>query len=231
MIDPTPVWDFDDPAGSADRFAERAARATTPDERTGWLTQQARALGLQGEFDAAHALLDSVPRGTAPAYVALERGRLLRSSGEESRSAEHFGTAVQIAGAVGHDAVLIDALHMLALVAPDPALLDRALRVARTSTDRRARDWDASILNNQGMERADAGDFAGALALFDQAVRARERIGDPAQVRVARWMVGWALRNLGRIEEARDVQRALKAELDALGEADPYVDEELSRLG
>lgn len=231
MIDPTPLWDFDDPVGSADRFAERAATAKDPDERTTWLTQQARALGLQGEFASAHELLDSVARGTAPAYVALERGRLFRSSGDEERSAEHFGTAVQIAGAVGHDAVLIDALHMLALVAPDPALLDRALRVARCSADRRARDWDASILNNQGMEHADAGDFDAALPLFEQAVRARERIGDPSRLRVARWMVGWALRNLGRTDEARDIQLALKAELDVLGEADQYVDEELALLG
>ena len=59
---------------------------------------------------------------------------------------------------------------------------------------------------------------------------ARERIGDAGTIRVARWMVGWSLRNLGRTDEALAVQRALKAELEAAGEEDPYVDEELALL-
>ncbi len=81
------------------------------------------------------------------------------------------------------------------------------------------------------MAHADAGDFAAALVAFEDALAARERIGDPARARVARWMVAWALRNLGRREEALAAQRALKAELEALGEEDPYVDEELALLG
>ena len=43
-------------------------------------------------------------------------------------------------------------------------------------------------------------------------------------------MVGWALRNLGQRDAALEVQTALKAELDAIGEVDPYVDEELALL-
>ena len=43
-------------------------------------------------------------------------------------------------------------------------------------------------------------------------------------------MIGWSLRNLGRRDEARAVQQALKAELDDLGDADHYVDEELALL-
>jgi hypothetical protein len=43
-------------------------------------------------------------------------------------------------------------------------------------------------------------------------------------------MIAWALRNLGRSGEALAMQRALKADLDARGEADPYVDEELALL-
>lgn len=44
-------------------------------------------------------------------------------------------------------------------------------------------------------------------------------------------MVGWALRHLGHITGAREVQLALRAELDALGLVDPHVDEELDLLG
>jgi tetratricopeptide (TPR) repeat protein len=102
--------------------------------------------------------------------------------------------------------------------------------VARASSDQRARDWDASLLNNLGMTQADAGDFEAALATFEEALAARERIGEPDRTRVARWMVGWALRNLGRRDEALAVQRALKDELAAVGAEDPYVDEELALL-
>ena len=94
---------------------------------------------------------------------------------------------------------------MVALVAPADeqlALNRRALEIARAATEQRARDWDASLLNNIGMTYADAGDFDAALATFEEALAARERIGDPAQIRVARWMIGWSLRNLGRRDEA-----------------------------
>jgi tetratricopeptide (TPR) repeat protein len=119
---------------------------------------------------------------------------------------------------------------MVALVAPaeeQQRLTAEALAVARASSAQAARDWDASLLNNLGMAHADAGDWSAALAAFEDALAARERIGDAARTRVARWMVGWALRNLGRTEEALAVQTALKAELEAVGEEDPYVDEEL----
>jgi len=122
---------------------------------------------------------------------------------------------------------------MVALAAPEDeqlALNEAALAVARASTDRRARDWDASLLNNIGMAHADAGDFDAALTAFEQALAARERIGDPATIRVAKWMIGWALRNLGRRDEALAIQRDLKSEFEAAGETDEYVDEELALL-
>ncbi len=54
--------------------------------------------------------------------------------------------------------------------------------------------------------------------------------GEPPRTRVAKWMVAWSLRELGRNEEALARQRALKAELDAAGETDPYVDQEIAIL-
>ena len=80
------------------------------------------------------------------------------------------------------------------------------------------------------MTHADAGDWGAALAAFEDALEARERIGDVGRTRVARWMVGWSLRNLGHRDAALGVQTALKAELDAAGEQDPFVDEELALL-
>ena len=235
MIDPTPLWDFDDPAGSEQRFREAAEGAEGAD-RPVLLTQVARALGLQERYDEGHALLDDLAASDdeVVARIALERGRLLRSSGQPAEALPHFLAAADAARAAGLDVLRVDALHMVALVG-DPAeqvrLNEEALAVAHASHDPRARDWDASLLNNIAMVHADAGDFDRALPLFEEALAARERIGDPGRTRVARWMVAWALRHLGRTAEALEIQRALKSELVAAGAEDPYVDEELALLG
>ena len=234
MIDPRPLWDFDDPASSGERFLDAAEQAGEPD-RTSWLTQYVRALGLQEQYDAANRVLDGLRSDDpeAATYLALERGRVLRSSGRPDEARPLFEQAAATASAAGLDALHVDALHMVALVAPadeQHAIQEQALAVARASSDQRARDWDASLLNNVGMTYADAGDFASALVTFEEALAARERIGDPATIRVARWMVAWSLRNLGRREEALEIQRSLKEELASVGETDQYVDEELALL-
>jgi tetratricopeptide (TPR) repeat protein len=232
---PSDLWDFDDAAGSEERFREAAAAAEG--ERRGvLLTQVARALGLQERYDDAHAVLDELsPEGSPEVAVRLllEQGRVYRSAGDPAHARSFFEGAAEAAEAARLDELRVDALHMVALVSePEEqlAITERALAVAAASTDPRARDWDASLLNNLGMAHADAGDFARALVHFEEALAARERIGDAGRTRVARWMVAWALRNLDHREEALALQRALKAELEAIGEEDPYVDEEIALL-
>ncbi|WP_125777729.1 tetratricopeptide repeat protein [Antribacter gilvus] len=200
-----------------------------------WLTQVARALGLQEAFATAHAVLDDLTPGTPEAVVrtGLERGRVIRSSGRPDEARSFFEAAARTARAAGLDALAVDALHMVALVVQDEHRLDAnhaALDLARSSTQPAARDWDASILNNIGMVHADAGNWDQALAAFEEALDARERIGDDRRTRVARWMVAWALRNLGRRAEALEIQQRLKAEHEALGTSDEYVDEEIALL-
>jgi len=235
MIDPTPLWDFDDPAGSEQRLRAVAEAATDTDDRDLLLTQVARALGLQGRYDDGHALLDDQPGGhpEVQARVPLERGRLFRSAGDPERARPEFELAVRLASDAGLDVLHVDALHMVALVA-DPAdqlaINEQALGIALASADEHARNWDASLLNNIGMVHSDAGDLDSALAAFEAALTARKRIGDDGRTRVARWMIAWTLRRLGRTDEARAIQLELKAELDAAGEVDPYVVEELALL-
>jgi len=231
LIDPRPLWDFSDPAGSEGRFRAAAQGRPSP-EAEAWATQVARALGLQERYDDGHAVLDGVDSEDPEVRcrVALERGRLWRSAGEPDSARPFFEAAVEAAPA---DSLRIDAWHMLALVLPRPESTDlthRALETARASDEPAARAWEASLLNNLGMEHADDGDFAAALPVFEQALAVR-RTGDDAEAtRVARWMVAWSLRNLGRTEEALAVQRELKSELEASGAVDPYVDEELALL-
>jgi tetratricopeptide (TPR) repeat protein len=234
MTDVTDLWDFDDPAGSEQRF-RAAADVAEGTDRLVLLTQVARALGLQERYDEGHAVLDhlAVDDPEVAIRASLERGRLLRSAGDPEAARPHFEAAAAAARENGLEGLHVDALHMVALVAPaedQRRLTEEALAVARGATDPVARDWDASLLNNLGMTHADAGEWPAALAAFEEALAARRRIGDPARTRVATWMVGWALRNLGRTDEALAVQTALKAELESVGEEDPYVDEELALL-
>jgi tetratricopeptide (TPR) repeat protein len=234
MIDPTPLWDFADPSGSEQRF-HAAAEEAEGDDQIVLMTQAARALGLQEKYDDGHAVLDHLSP-TAPeaaVRVELERGRLFNSAGQAAEARPHFEAAAQTASSLRLDALHVDALHMLALVAEPAdrvAINERALGIARASSEQAARDWDASLLNNIGMAHADNGDFDAALVVFEEALEARRRIGDPARTRVARWMVAWALRNLDRPVEALVMQRALKAELDAAGQSDRHVDDELALL-
>ena len=233
VTDPMKLWDFNDPAGSERRFREAAA-ATRGDDRSAYLTQVARALGLQEKYAAGHQVLDGLAgSGDVPIHIALERGRLLRSGGDPAEARPHFAEAERLAEKAGRDDLRIDAMHMTALVAdPDDQIAVNlaALDVARSSADPRARDWDASLLNNIGMTYADEGNHEAALARFQEALEARERIGDVETIRVARWMVAWSLRNLGRHAEALAMQHTLKDELDADGEVDPYVNEEIALL-
>ena len=228
------LWDFDDPAGSERRFRRLAESSDGPSATYAW-TQVARALGLQEKYDEAQALLDRLTADDAEAEVriAMETARLLRSGGEESEALPHARRAAAAAEAAGLDELHVDALHMVALlVGPDARLAAHhaALDRARASEDPAARDWDATLLNNIGMQHVEAGDHPAALAAFEEALAARERIGDPARTRVARWMVAWSLRQLGRTGAALELQLELKAELDALGRRDPFVDEELAVL-
>jgi tetratricopeptide (TPR) repeat protein len=234
VIDPRPLWDFDDPAASGGRFLDVAEQADEP-EKTAWLTQYARTLGLLERYGDAHKVLDGLRSDDAEAatYIDLERGRVLSSSGDPDAARPRFEAVAQRAEAAGLDALHVDALHMLAIVAPPEEQHDlnrSALEVARASSDQRVRDWDASLLNNIGMTYADAGDFEQALATFEEARAACDRIGDPGRIRIARWMVAWSLRNLGRRDEALQIQRALKEELNSIGDADQYVDDELALL-
>src|SRR3954454_2828538 len=120
MIDPRPLWDFDDPVASGERFLDAAEHAVEPD-RTSWLTQYVRALGLQEKSAEPTKVLDAL-HSDAPesaTYLALERGRVLRSSGRVEEARPHFDRAAALAEAGGLEVLHVDALHMVALAAPE----------------------------------------------------------------------------------------------------------------
>ncbi len=120
---------------------------------------------------------------------------------------------------------------MIALVESGDAALawsNRALDLARGSSQPEAHRWVASLLNNIGWAHHEAGRYGEALGAFRSAQDERERRGDAREVRIARWCVARALRSLGKLEDALREQMALAVDHAEAGTRDGYVHEELA---
>jgi tetratricopeptide (TPR) repeat protein len=234
------LWDFGDPAGSAVRFRDEADRETDPAAAAVLRTQQARATGLAGDFAAAALLLDGIESSSAGepglhvrARIAIERGRILSSTGEPAAAARYFDEAYALATRAGAPGLAVDALHMQAITAgategkdASLALNERALAEVEASADPQARRWLGSVLNNLGWDLHDSGRPDEALPVFERAVSVRAESGSHEQWVVARWCVGRTLRTLGRYDEALALMRELAA--DPVGAEDAYVHEEIA---
>jgi tetratricopeptide (TPR) repeat protein len=233
------LWDFDRADQSEIRFRDAAASARGQ-LRDVLLTQVARAVGLQARYDEALAILDRLPDtdddlagAELRARTQLERGRVLNSSGEPAAARPYFAAAHEVAAAAGLEHLGVDALHMLAIVAAtgeQDELNLRAFDLADRAADPRARAWRPSLLNNMGWSAFERADYDLALERFEAALAGRREQGNEHQVRIARWCIARTLRELGRVNEALDIQLALSAEHQAAGTADPYVDEEIIAL-
>ncbi|HEU0291185.1 MAG TPA: tetratricopeptide repeat protein [Anaerolineales bacterium] len=232
------LWDYSDPHQTEIRF--RAILLQVPEDNLAYLellTQIARAQGLQHKFDRAHQTLDQVERrlgkyaSRAKVRYLLERGRALNSSGNQDAARPLFEQALDMAKDLSEDFYAVDALHMLAIVAPPDSSLDlnlRAIQMAESSTQAKARSWLASLYNNTGWSYHERGEYESALEMFEKAEAARRAQGRVNEIRIAQWCVARALRSLNRVEEALSKQRALHAEFEEEGEDDGFVYEEIA---
>ena len=185
------LWNFDDPAGSEARFRAAAAdERYDADERAELTTQLGRAIGLQGRYEEADALLDAVDADepTVAVRVLLERGRVLNSSGHPEMAVPLFEQAAELADHLGEEFLAVDALHMLAIA--DPAHAETwtrsALEYASTVHDERTKRWIVSLHNNLGWTLHDAGRCTEAMVEFQLAEQWADRIGTPRQQELAR---------------------------------------------
>jgi tetratricopeptide (TPR) repeat protein len=181
------LWDFEDPAGSEQRFAvEEESESHADSERAELVTQRARALALQRRFEEGHALLDSLGDPSDPVVrtrVALERGRLLNSAGRPAEAVPEFETATRTAETAGLLFLQIDGLHMLA-IADQTRSRDwaaQAIDLALAAPDDRTRRWLVSLHNNLGWWHFDAGRLSEALDDFQQAQQWAEQVGNEQQ--------------------------------------------------
>ncbi|MBY0444439.1 MAG: tetratricopeptide repeat protein [Burkholderiales bacterium] len=247
-IDLTPLWDFNKPAISEERF-QNAIKTASPDDALILQTQIARTYGLRRDFAKAQELLKKLEpqlvNASAEARVMyfIELGRTFSSAkhSAESQTTETkeqarkaFTQAFQLAKNERLDALAIDALHMQAFV--DTSALDQlkwaneALAVVQASSQPAAKKWEASLRNNAGYALHQLGRYTEALAEFQRAVVLHKAGKDAQALRIAYWMEAWTLRALKRVDEAINIQLRLERECAAAGEPDSYVFEELELL-
>ncbi len=247
-LDLPALWDFANPALSEKRF-RAALPAASPDDQLILLTQIARTHGLRRDFSTARQLLtDLVPQIATASPEAriryhLELGRTYSSMTHtpESQSLEaithariNWQTAITLARSANLDALTIDAIHMMATLDTAPADQHKwgleALRVVESSSQPGARLWEASIRNNIGYALHLLARNEEALAEFKTALALRQKQGNPANIRIAHWMIARVLRDLGRCHEALTIQLQLEQEWQQEHSPSAHVFEELEAL-
>ena len=231
------LWDYAHPDQTKAKFREILLQFPEDDPAfLELLTQIARAQGLQHKFNPAHQTLDQVERrlGGVPSRplvrYLLERGRVFNSSGKAEEARPFFEQALELAKQLNEDFFTVDALHMLAILAPPGQSLTlnrQAMELAESTREERARNWLGSLYNNTGWSYHDMGEYALALAVFKKAEVWQQSKGRVNETRIARWCVARTLRSLSRVEEALSKQLDLKDEFEAAKEQDGYVFEEI----
>lgn len=230
------LWDFDDLELSERRFRTQLEREMDDAGRAEVLTQLARVEGLRDAFDRCGELLDEAARVGAGSplvgtRISLERGRMLRSSGDPIAAYPVFVTAYEQAIAAGEYFLAGDAAHMAALAAGD----DETFRAWTTTgielgeRESAAAYWHAPLLNNLGWRLHAQGAYDEALSVFEQALAVREADGsDEHAVEIARYAVAVALRGLGRPDEAAALAERAVAWSLRTGRPAPFFHQELA---
>ncbi len=234
------LWDHGGAAESERRFRAAEDAETRGDAvRAELATQRARALGLQGRYDDADAVLDAIPSlgPLVATRVALERGRVRLSSGDAAAAVPLFASALTTAREAESAYLAVDALHMLALsdVGKEDHWTRLGLVELHSVDDHRTQRWQIALHDNLGWHHFDAGHGASALEEFAAALVAARDYGTSDQRFMGEWTVARCLRQLGRTAEALAIQTRLAverpddadvaAEIAALTDAPPTIEE------
>jgi tetratricopeptide (TPR) repeat protein len=224
-----PLWDFDDLEASEERFRDQLAQERDDAGRAEVLTQLARVAGLRADFERCAELLaeaDALGGSNALARIRLEleRGRMLRSSGDPSAAFPLFESAYARAREAEEPYFAGDAAHMCAIATDDRRRQEEWTQRGLAEGDSY---WAGPLLNNLGWAYFEDGEYERALELFERALRARER--DPANrpaIAWAHYALAKTFRMLGRRDDALAAAEAAATILPD----DPYVEEELAAV-
>lgn len=185
------LWNYADPGLSGQRFRDAmAGTGFDADEKAELATQLGRAMGMQGRFEEADALLDTIDgeEPTVAVRVLLERGRLLHAGGHSAMAVPLFEQAAELGDHLGEELLTVDALSMLAAAdsAHAEAWTRSAIEYAATAHDNRTRRWLPALHTALGATLRQAGRFPEAIVEFQLAEQWAERAGTPDQQQEAR---------------------------------------------
>ncbi len=184
------LWDYQDPAATETKFRELLPVAESADDETYLLeleTQIARTLGLQGKFDESHALLDAVETRLTPktkiarVRYLLERGRAMNSSGRPAEARPLFEEAYVLADEIHEARFAIDAVHMIAIVEPNPLTqIEWNLKgIEQAESDAAQKGWLHALYNNIGESYCAIQDYPSALVYFKMLLELQKERGEP----------------------------------------------------
>jgi tetratricopeptide (TPR) repeat protein len=226
------LWDFTDLDATKGRLRATLREETNNSGRAEVLTQLARIEGLHSRIDEATRLLGEAEELAGASEVArvrvlLERGRILRLSGNLDAALPLFEEAFEAALAAGQDFIAGDAAHMAALAGDMLAWTERGLDVAYRAPA--AASWVGTLKNNLGWWHAQRGEHAESLAAYRGSLEAYQQNARYPYLReVARVGVARALRNLGRTKEALPLLEQAVAWTQAAGQPDRAFHDELA---
>lgn len=239
-VDFDKLWDYSKPAETEKKFREILPQA----EKSGdipylieLITQIGRTQGLQMKFEDAHRTLDRAELLLSDNYkrpkvrYMLERGRTYNSSKVYDKARELFLQAYDLAKMCGEDNLKVDAAHMMAIVGKGEESLkwnEIAMKDAENSSDPKAKNWLGSLYNNTGWTYHNMEKYDKALELFERNVIWHTEKNSKFPLIIAKWCVARTLRSLNRVDEALEMQLALKKEVEEKGfDEDGYISEEI----
>jgi tetratricopeptide (TPR) repeat protein len=229
------LWSSGIPASIED--AIRAAIANGSTEPTAWQaqirTQLALALAMQTQFAQAHQQLDeaerfikSLPPSVSHVRIALERGRVFHQAGDIQSARRFFEQAQQL----GHETkalfYLVDALHMLAIIAESAEEKlnwnEKAIVIAQSGQCERSKRWLGSLWNNKGQWLYQMEQWEGSFDAYKRTLEFRIEEQYLPNIRFAQWTLARGHRALSRPEQAIQLLNELDATYRTMHESKEY---------
>jgi tetratricopeptide (TPR) repeat protein len=231
------LWDYSNPQQTEQKFCEILHRAREANDKSylaQLLTQIARAQGLQGKYADAHSTLDEVEKmlkddlKLARVRYLLERGRVFNSSGSPDKAMPFFADASRIASEEKFSRFAIDAVHMIAIVEPDPAKqIEWNLKgIAMADADPTQRGWLWALYNNLAESYALLKDYSAALETIRKLLAFQKEKGEPDMFTLkdeARF-----LRLLDHPEQSLAIIEPIQRKLSEEKKEDGWIEEELA---